>query len=151
MNNESDKTSSAGEPAELGCVPLTDAEIRNAGFRTVSAFVREEKSKNAIRVAKSRSKAEESGLKQLNVRAHPDIHDVLKEIAKRTAKQPNLLLDTLRDIANSKHAGREEDLAVPVTFGQHDKFEREAYQLGMRLRLLTGWRRYLLMRLGILS
>lgn len=140
-----------GELRELGSVPLTDAEIRNAGFRTVSAFVREEKSKNAIRVAKSRSKAEESGLKQLNIRAHPDIHHVLKEIAKRTAKQPNLLLDTLRDISRSKGSGREEAPVVAVSFGQHDKFEREAYQLGMRLRSLTGWRRYLLIRLGILS
>jgi hypothetical protein len=77
---------------------LSDEQLEEGGLRQVRAFVRTRASKNALRVAKHREKAEAEGLQQVNVVAPVEIRDALKEIAKRTASGEPLAV-VLRDLA----------------------------------------------------
>jgi len=72
---------SVESPVE-GEATYTDSELEAAGLIKTSAFVRTKRSKNALRVEKSREKKAQSGVKQLNVEVPEPHRETLKAIAK---------------------------------------------------------------------
>ena len=78
---------------------LSDIDLVNCGLTPISAFVRTDKTKNAIRVQHSRQKAAEQGIRQINVRARPEVHPLLKAIAHaEPAALPELLRKKLNEL-----------------------------------------------------
>lgn len=129
---------------------LNNDDLARAGLYPISAFIRAEKSKNASRVKKSRLKSEGEGLKQLNVQARPEIHSIIKEIAKGTQETSSTLPKILKKLLieiTPKVEIKEEKL---VRFIDHNIFERNIYALGGRVASLVGWRRKVVIFLGIL-
>ena len=60
---------------------LSDNELEQAGLVKTSAFVRSNRSKNALRIEKHKEKKAESGIKQLNIEVPEQYRDTLKAIA----------------------------------------------------------------------
>lgn len=64
---------------------LTDAELEKAGLVKTAAFVRSRRSKNALRIERTREKLKSEGIKQVNVQI-PERHaEVIKQFAKDLA------------------------------------------------------------------
>lgn len=93
MNNDSNQMDFSGhilnlEDAENIQLPtptnktITDHELEQAGLIKTSAFVRTKRSKNALRVEKSKQKKAESGVKQLNIEVPEQHRELFKSIAK---------------------------------------------------------------------
>jgi len=83
---------------------VTDAELEAAGLVKVTAFVRSQQSEAAARKAKQREKEATEGIKQLNLKANVEHHDLLKQIATsiQTAneEQKKLLQQIIADMNN---------------------------------------------------
>jgi hypothetical protein len=60
---------------------LSDNELEQAGLVKTSAFVRSNRSKNALRIEKHKEKKAEIGIKQLNIEVPEQYRDTLKVIA----------------------------------------------------------------------
>jgi hypothetical protein len=75
------------EDAEKAVTPagenktFTDEELNIAGLIKTSAFVRSNRSKNALRVEKHKNKKEEIGIKQLNVEVPDEHRESMKQLA----------------------------------------------------------------------
>jgi hypothetical protein len=59
----------------------TDEQLNAAGLIKTSAFVRSNRSKNALRVEKSKSKKEDQGIKQLNLEVPDEHREAMKQLA----------------------------------------------------------------------
>lgn len=70
--------------------PLSDQTLQQGGLVPVQAWMRTEKTRNALRVARSREKQEQNGMKQLNLLAPIDLHDLLRSVAKATPDEAQL-------------------------------------------------------------
>jgi hypothetical protein len=83
---------------------VTDEQLEGAGLIKVTAFIRGPQSAAAARKAKQRAKEAEEGVKQLNLKASVEHHDLLKEIAasiqSANAEQKKLLQDLVTAITN---------------------------------------------------
>jgi hypothetical protein len=84
------ETAEADQAACDSASVLTDEQLEDGGLRQIKAFVRTNASKNALRVAKAKELKAEQGIKQLNVQAPKELHDVLKEIARLTTAGESL-------------------------------------------------------------
>ncbi len=84
---------------------VTDEQLENAGLVKITAYVRTEQSKAAERKAKQRQKEESEGVKQLNLKANAENHEILKKVAaslqSASTEQKKLLEDILAQIKNS--------------------------------------------------
>jgi hypothetical protein len=60
---------------------FTDEQLNDAGLIKTSAFVRSNRSKNALRVEKHKNKKEEQGIKQLNVEVPEEHRELIKQLA----------------------------------------------------------------------
>ena len=83
---------------------VTDEQLEAAGLVKVTAFVRSKQSEVAARKAKQREKEAAEGIKQLNLKANIEHHDLLKQIAAsiQTAneEQKKLLKQIIADMNN---------------------------------------------------
>jgi hypothetical protein len=61
---------------------LSDNELESAGLVKTSAFVRSNRSKNALRIEKHKAKKAETGVKQLNIEVSEEHRDTIKALAK---------------------------------------------------------------------
>jgi hypothetical protein len=61
---------------------LSDNELETAGLVKTSAFVRSNRSKNALRIEKHKEKKAETGIKQLNIEVPTEHRDTIKALAK---------------------------------------------------------------------
>ena len=104
---------------------LTDDQLVSGGLAPVTTWARTNASKNALRVAKAKLKKAEAGVKQLNVQAPTEAHEVLKAVAKA---EPAVLAKV-----EAVLAGR------PVQIAQAD--ERRLVKIGRKVEALSGWRR----------
>jgi hypothetical protein len=82
---------------------LTDEKLRELGLKPVRSFIRTDASKAALRTAKHRAKLEAEGRAQLNVVAPLEVHELVKEIARRTAAGEDLGV-VLSEIAQAQPA-----------------------------------------------
>lgn len=64
---------------------LTDAELEKAGLVKTAAFVRSRRSKNALRIERTREKLKAEGIKQVNVQIPEQHAEVIKQFAKDLA------------------------------------------------------------------
>lgn len=64
---------------------LTDAELEKAGLVKTAAFVRSRRSKNALRIERTREKLKAEGIKQVNVQIPEQHADLVKQFAKDLA------------------------------------------------------------------
>jgi hypothetical protein len=64
---------------------LSDNELEKAGLVKTSAFVRSNRSKNALRVEKNKEKKADIGIKQLNVEVPEQHRETVKAISKSLA------------------------------------------------------------------
>ncbi len=132
---------------EAAIVVFGDEELAQLGLARVNAFVRTEQSKNALRVQKSRKKSEEKGIKQLNVQARPEVHAVLKRIAKETLSNPNGLSIVLHDLL-TEHRPATGNLKQEIV--QPGKSSESQKEILSKILDLKGWRRWIVILLGIL-
>ena len=92
MNNEKNQIDFLGhivnlEDAQNVELPIdkktfSDSELENAGLVKTSAFVRSNRSKNALRIEKHKAKKAETGIKQLNIEVSEEHRDTIKVLAK---------------------------------------------------------------------
>lgn len=120
-------------------VVLTDEQLKEGGLVSVNAFMRTKASKNALRVRKSKEKAEAGGVKQINVQAPVETHAVIKQIADRAKSG-----EPVQSVINS--------LAVPVTVVQQpqEQEQERLIEIGKKIDALQGYRRVIARLLGIL-
>jgi hypothetical protein len=75
------------EDAETAVTPVgdnksfTDEQLNDAGLIKTSAFVRSNRSKNALRVEKHKNKKEDQGIQQLNVEVPNEHRETMKQLA----------------------------------------------------------------------
>lgn len=80
-----------------GVKTLSDEELETAGLIRTSAFVRSKRSKNALRVEKSKEKKAEQGIKQLNVEVPEEHRELMKQLA-NALKEGQSIEDALKSI-----------------------------------------------------
>jgi hypothetical protein len=120
MNNDSNQMDFSGhilnlEDAENIQLPtptnktITDHELEQAGLIKTSAFVRTKRSKNALRVEKSKQKKAESGVKQLNIEVPEQHRELFKSIAKDLTSTGTINQNSIESL--SKLVKTSEDVA----------------------------------------
>lgn len=75
---------------------LSDNDLEKAGLVKTSAFVRSNRSKNALRIEKHKEKKAVNGIKQLNIEVPEQYRDAIKNIAKTLSENREL---TEKDLA----------------------------------------------------
>lgn len=87
----------AGGPIDVEQA-ITDEALQAGGLKPVKAWVRTKQANNAIRTERYKQRQAAAGVKQINIQAPQEAHDVLKAIGTRT-KAGEPLADVLRDLA----------------------------------------------------
>lgn len=86
----------------------TDSELEQAGLVKTSAFIRTNKSKNALRIEKHKQKKATEGIKQLNVEVNEEYRDTIKQIAKQLVNGGKVSEELLQSLPISKKAEKKE-------------------------------------------
>lgn len=142
-------------PIDCGSI-LSDDALSAGGLVRVNAFMRTKSSANAARVKKSRAKATENGVGQLNVVVPLAAHAALKAIAKDLQDGAELWevlkaalaveAQVLKPIGPPDSARHSEQQALPLPHSR-----AQALELAVaRLARLWGWRRLLARLFGLL-
>lgn len=88
---------------------LDDGQLEAGGMRPVRAWVRTRASANALRQRRKRERDEQVGVRQCNVQAAEEHHQVLRDLA--TASRDGDLVEALRLILADLDPGSVSDLA----------------------------------------
>ena len=83
---------------------LTDDQLQEGGLKPVQAWVRTKQGTNAARTKRYKDRKEAQGVKQLNLQAPEETHQVLREIAART-RSGEPLAAVLVDLSGSQKVG----------------------------------------------
>jgi len=83
---------------------LTDDQLQEGGLKPVQAWVRTKQASNAARTQRYKDRKEAQGVKQLNLQAPQEIHEVLREIAART-RSGEPLAAVLVDLSGPQKVG----------------------------------------------
>lgn len=90
--------------------PLTDEVLASAGLQKITAYVKTEQSSNAKRKQRARKKAEQLGIKQLNIQLPVHMHGLVKEIVQELQSTPDVKLALQNILAKS---GAYEPVSMP--------------------------------------
>lgn len=92
-----------GQPIDVETA-LSDDQLEEGGLKPVRAWVRTKQAGNAARTKRYKDRKEELGVKQLNLQAPQETHDVLRQIAARTrAGEP--LSSVLEELTGGERVG----------------------------------------------
>lgn len=115
--------------------PLTDAALAAGGMQKVTAYVRTAQSANALRKQRAREKAEQQGLKQLNIQLPVQMHQTLKDIAQELQQSDDVVAALQNVLAKLPHPK-----AVPVPAPVARKVGHLRGWRGLLARLLKVFR-----------
>ncbi len=92
-----------GQPIDVEKA-LSDDQLEDGGLKPVRAWVRTKQAGNAARTKRYKERKEELGVKQLNLQAPQETHEVLREIAART-RSGEPLSSVLQELAGGEQVG----------------------------------------------
>lgn len=92
-----------GRPIDVDSA-LTDDQLQEGGLKPVQAWVRTKQATNAARTQRYKDRKQAEGVKQLNLQAPQETHDVLREIAART-RLGEPLAAVLADLSGPQKVG----------------------------------------------
>jgi hypothetical protein len=132
-----------------GIKTLTDKELEQAGLIKTSAFVRTNRSRNALRVEKSKQKKEEGGIKQLNIEVPEQYREIMKQLA-IALKAGQSITDALKTISTDTKTPEKQK--TPQKAPQSVKTEEQInyVTIGMKvaeIKAKGGFKAFLLNRL----
>lgn len=101
---------SSAEKLDESTQPLTDEVLASAGLQKITAYVKTEQSSNAKRKQRAREKAEQLGIKQLNIQLPVHMYGLVKEIVQELQSTPDAKLALQNILAKT---GAYEPVSMP--------------------------------------
>jgi hypothetical protein len=132
-----------------GAKTLSDEELEIAGLIRTSAFVRSNRSKNALRIEKHKQKKEELGIKQLNIEVPEQHRETMKQLA-NALKDGQSITDALKTISTDTKTPEQQKTPTKATESVKTEETINYVTIGMKvaeIRSKGGFKAFLLNRL----
>jgi hypothetical protein len=128
---------------------FNDKELEQAGLIKTSAFVRTNRSRNALRVEKSKQKKEEGGIKQLNIEVPEQYREIMKQLA-IALKKGKSITDALKAISTDTKTPEKQKTSTKSTESVKTEEQINYVTIGMKVTEIKnrgGFKAFVLNRL----